>query len=159
MSVERVIELGAHCIVAKPLAGADVVREFAAQIVVKAALRQAREELACQLAEAVSSRKTSDLALDFPRVRLEQRRQIWSDQRGKALDGRHLGHLAEIRAAPLFTRMTIDRRRDRGRHVHETWLIPDLQAEPAQILGKFRAARGERDLRQKPKGMEKSRIV
>jgi hypothetical protein len=36
--------------------------------------------------------------------------------------------------------------RDRGHHVHEAWLIRDLNAEVAQILGKVRTTRCERDL-------------
>ncbi len=58
----------------------------------------------------------------------------------------------------MFSCMTIDRGRHSGRHLHEAGPILDFQPEPAEILGEFRTARGERYLRQKPKGMEERRV-
>jgi len=55
--------------------------------------------------------------------------------------------------------VTIDRGGDRGHHVHETRPVRDLHAEAAKIAGEVGATRRERDLRQKPEGMEKCRIV
>src|SRR4051794_40732330 len=49
---ERLVEAGAHRVVREALAGAGVVGELAAQVVVEGALRQAGEELARQCGEA-----------------------------------------------------------------------------------------------------------
>ena len=91
------------------LARANVVGEFAAEIVVKAALRQPGKELARQRAEAISASEPPDVALNFLRARSEQRRQCRSHHRRQAFDGRHLGHLAKISASPSISRITIDR--------------------------------------------------
>ena len=59
----------------------------------------------------------------------------------------------------LFSGVTIDRPRDRGHHIHEAWLVWDLNAQAAQIIGKVGTTRRERNLGQKPKGMEKCRVL
>src|SRR6516165_9965419 len=159
MPTEGVIEFGPRRIGPEPLTRTDMIGKLPAQVIVEAALRQACEELACQSAEAISSGETSNLPLDLLRVRLEQRGQARPDQGGEALDCGHLGHFAKIGPVLLFTCVAIDRGGDRGHNVHEAWMIPDLYAQAAQIAGKIGTARRERNLCQKPKGMEKRRIV
>ena len=59
---------------------------------------------------------------------------------------------------PLFSGVTINRARDRSHHVHKAWLVRDLNAQAVQIVGKVGAAGRERNLGQKPKGMEECRV-
>ena len=90
---------------------------------------------------------------------LEQRRQGRPHRRHQALDRRHLGHLAEVGPPAVVSGMAIDRVGERARDLHQARLVVDPQPEAAQILGESRAARRERDLRQKPEGVEKRRIA
>src|SRR5512132_2398313 len=60
MPIEGVVELGARGVVYESFAGTDMFAELTAQVVVEAALGQAREKLACQSAEAIAGREKSD---------------------------------------------------------------------------------------------------
>ena len=46
MSIKGIVELGARSIVSEPCAGTDMIAEFAAEIVIKAALGEAGKKLA-----------------------------------------------------------------------------------------------------------------
>ena len=55
MLIKGIVELGARPIVSEPSAGTDMIAEFAAEIIIKAALSQASKELARQCAETVAA--------------------------------------------------------------------------------------------------------
>ena len=69
--IKGVVKLGAGGVVSEPFPGTDMIAEFAAQVVVEAALCQAGEELSCQGAEAITTSDSSDRALDLSRVWFE----------------------------------------------------------------------------------------
>jgi hypothetical protein len=122
-------------------------------------LSQLREEGARQGTEPITGREPSNLTLNIAWLRFEQRGQGRSYHGDQALDGRHLRHLTEIAPGTLLSGVAINRAGECGRYIHEAWLIRNGEAESALFFGESGAARGKRDLGQKPERTKERWIV
>lgn len=159
VQVESRVEFRPRPIACEPLTCPDVVAQFAARKVQESALCEAGKVLARKTAEAISPGKLPDRPLHFGGLGLEERREAGNDRSGEGFDRGHLGHLAKIGAASHFPRVSINRQREGGHHVHETRLPGDVNTQPVQVWGEFGASGGERNLGEKPEGMEKDRVL
>jgi hypothetical protein len=157
--IERLIEGDLLAIVRKPFLGADMVREFTAEIVVQAALGQPGKELARELAEIVAAREAPDRLADLFRRRCKEVGQVRPNHGAERLHGCQLRHLAEIGAASSALRVVIDGIGECRRDVEEVRAVRDVDAKPVEVSGKVRPLRGKGDLGQQPEGMEEGGIA
>ena len=74
MSVERLVELGSFMVVCEAFPRADVVGQFATEVIVKGPLRQASKEFPRQCSESISASQPPYGPLHFLRAGSKQRR-------------------------------------------------------------------------------------
>jgi hypothetical protein len=70
-----------------------------------------------------------------------------------------LGHLAEVGAPAALPSVAIHRSRKSGADIHEARLVCNFKPKATQVFREGLATRRKRDLREQPKGMEKSRVI
>jgi hypothetical protein len=156
---QRLLELGSVSIRVEALAGAGVVRQFPAQVPVKRAVRQPREEVPGKQREAVAPCEARERLADPLQRRLKKGRQAAAQALRQALQQRRARQLSGILRPAALESLSFDRLVDAGQQFRNGRAAVPIDPEPLQRVLESRRPCREWQLHQKACLILEKRII